>query len=201
MKKLLFLLSSMLLFTACGGVKMKPADNQTLEPVSADSTRVVFMRQTFLGSAIASTVYDITDEQIKFIGVMNNDTRISYEVAPGKHHFMVIGESADFMSADMVAGKTYYTIVSPRMGVWKARFSFRPVRREGVGKGDFTHGSAAFEKWRSTTTLVENNDATMNWYKANEASVLEKYNKYWPAWNAKKESARAAQHMDPEDGM
>ena len=34
--------------------------------------------------------------------------------------FSVVGEAADFLEADLAAGKTYYIQVAPRMGAWKA---------------------------------------------------------------------------------
>lgn len=40
---------------------------------------------------------------------------------------MVVSEAADFMDAELETGKTYYALVTPRLGVWKARFSLRPM--------------------------------------------------------------------------
>ena len=79
--------------------------------------------------AIQSTVFDVTDDAPRMVGIVSAKTKIAYEVAPGEHHFMVVSEAADFMRADLAAGKTYYALVTPRMGVWRARFSLLPPNR------------------------------------------------------------------------
>ncbi len=56
---------------------------------------------------------------------------------------MVVSEAADFAKADVEAGKTYYVLVTPRMGWWKARFSLRPLMREQLDGKDFAEGSEA----------------------------------------------------------
>ncbi len=71
-----------------------------------DDTTVVFMRYSAVGAAIKATVYEITDDKTIFIGIMKNKTKINYPTTAGKHTFMVVSEAADFMEADLAAGKT-----------------------------------------------------------------------------------------------
>jgi len=95
----------------------------------ADS-KIVFMRPHAYGGAIQASVFDVTGRgDAKFIGIITMHTQISYPVRPGRYTFMVVGESADFMEAEIVSGKSYYALVIARPGAWKARFSFVPVRQ------------------------------------------------------------------------
>ena len=76
----------------------------------------MLVNQLTYDQAIQASVYDVTSGAPEFIGIVSNDTKISYMTSPGEHMFMVVGESADFLKASVVEGKTYYTVVSPRMG-------------------------------------------------------------------------------------
>ena len=93
---------------------------------------VVFMRSSLVGAAIKTSVYEVTDGQTKFIGIMKNKTKLSYETTAGNHIFMVVSEAADFMEANIATGKTYYSMITPRTGAWKARFSMIPIRNDGT---------------------------------------------------------------------
>jgi len=98
------------------------------------SAKVVFMRVGKMGGAISASVFDVTEPgEPKFIGIVRQSSKVAYPVKPGLYTFMVISEAADFMQAAVLGGKTYYALVTPRMGVWKARFSFQPVRGEELG--------------------------------------------------------------------
>jgi hypothetical protein len=140
-----------------------------------DQALIVFMRSSFVGSIISASIYDVSGDDTKFIGIMYNGTKVSYDVAPGEYTFMVVSESADFLKATVSAGKTYYALVTPRPGAWKARFSFQPLRQ-----ADLT--SAAFSKWDSKTYLVDNTPESEEWAKSNAADIAEKRASYWPEW-------------------
>jgi hypothetical protein len=111
-------------------------------------------------------------------------------VKPGQHTFMVVSESADFLQATVLPGKTYYAMVTPRMGAFKARFSFRPVRQ----------GDAEFAGWTSGTHFVANSPETLNWAAQNAADVSSKRAQYWVEWSNKPAGDRAAQTLNAEDG-
>ncbi len=133
---------------------------------------VVFTRPSSYGGAIQATIYDGDT----YIGTVSGGTHVAYEATPGQHLFMVIAESADFMSADLVAGKTYYAGVHARMGVWKARFSFVPFNGPEVGKG---------EREAKHSRQVVVNDEGLRWAANNAPSVARKKAKYLPAWEKK----------------
>jgi hypothetical protein len=130
---------------------------------------VYFVRPTSFGGAIQATLYDSDD----YVGTISAHTHMAYQAKPGKHLFMVIGESADFMQADLIEGKTYSAVVQPRMGVWKARFSFQPA--SGMDQlGD--------------TKQVILGEAGRAWAKDNAASIQEKKAEYLPKWQEKPDS-------------
>ncbi len=117
---------------------------------------VIFMRPSGFGFAIQSSVFDITDGEPEFLGIVSAKTKIAHNADPGKHRYMVIGENAGFLEADLLADRTYYSLVTPRMGVWKARFSLKPVH-----KFDLT--SAEFAQWYDDTRWVENTPTSLTW--------------------------------------
>ncbi len=111
---------------------VKPADNQVLGPVPASKARIVFLRPSYVGSVISASVHDVSSAETKFIGISTRWAKLAYDVDPGERTFMVVSETADFMQGNLTAGKTYYALVTPRMGAWVARFSLWPVRADGT---------------------------------------------------------------------
>lgn len=187
-KSILFLFI-VILFSGCaatpnmdhsvyGGDVSKPDPGKAL---------VIFMRPSRLGFIINSAVYD--DE--KFIGMVPYQSQLAYMAEPGTHRFMVISEAADFMNAELVAGKTYYAIVTPRMGVWRARFSLAPVT-----SGQLTQPE--FKQWLAEAKFIKNTESAYAWDKANHGSVLEKKTEYLAAWMQKPEAERP--FLRKEDG-
>ena len=60
---------------------------------------------------IKASIYEVTGEETKFIGILKNKSKIIYKSNPGKHTFMGVSEAADFMEANIVEGKTPSTKV------------------------------------------------------------------------------------------
>ncbi len=112
-----------------------------------DKATVVFYRSSAFGGAVQSSVFDVTSDPPAFVGIVSSGMKLAYVVPPGQHRFMVIGESADFMDAQLLPKRTYYALVAPRVGVWKARFSLRP-RAAG---DDETQQQVASCKWYDNT--------------------------------------------------
>lgn len=177
----LFALLSILLISACAG---SSTHMQDVAPANADyATRsdqalIVFMRPSGLGFAIQSSVFEIADGNPEFVGIVSAKTKIAHYVAPGEKRFMVVSESADFMDATLDPGKVYYALVTPRMGLWKARFSLRPVRTADLQ-------SAEFAGWYKGTRWVENSASATNWANSNIASVRKKMAGNLPKWLGK----------------
>ncbi len=171
-----------------------PISTAPTQAAAVADSKVVFLRATNFGGAIAASVFDVTEPgEPKFIGIINRGNKLAYPVKPGLYTFMVVSEAADFMQATVLGGKSYYALVTPRMGVWKARFSFKPVR------GDELDGNQ-FAAWDRGTKLVANTPKTLAWAKDNAADIADKRDRYLPEWSSKPESERAAQTLTAEDG-
>lgn len=177
---------------ACGGgVQMLQSGDAPV--IRQGESMVVFMRPSAMGMAVAASVFDVSGPDTKFVGIVNYGTKVAYPLTPGEYTFMVVGESADFMRAKVLAGRTYHVLVTPRPGVWKARFSFRPVRPHELDGGDFAG-------WMSATHFVENSDQTRQWAVQNSPDITSKRAEYWPQWMSKPEEQRASQTLNAEDG-
>lgn len=190
---------STLIFAGCASNPMQVSSSQSVQKAMPDESQIVFMRSTFVGSAINASLYDVTDEETKFLGIISNGTKVAYTTTPGKHIFMVVSEAADFMEADFLPGRTYYSIVTPRMGAWKARFSLWPIRNDG--SSEYNTESAEFTKWLNSTKLVHNSEESEAWYTNNKDSVKSKQLDYWPVWQQKTPEDLAKRTLNPQDGM
>ena len=195
----IFTLLGTLLLAGCASNPMTPVADQTVRAAASDTAQVVFMRDAYTGKAILSSLYEVTDGKTQFIGVMANGTKIAYPTTPGKHTFMVVSEAADFMEADLVAGKTYYALVTPRMGLWKARFSLWPISNDPEAAHSLK--SKNFKGWVEDTDLVTNSPKSLAWYERVKASIEKKRAEYWPVWQEKSADAVAERTLKPSDGL
>lgn len=152
---------------------------------------VVFMRPSGLGFAIQSSVFEIKDDTPVLIGIVAAKTRVSQQVVPGKYLYMTIGENADFMSAEVAAGKTYYVKVEPRMGMWKARFGLEPYRAKDLAGSAF---AGELKDCRPVAKTAES-DA---WAAENMMSIRQKRSEYYADWMKKPEAERP--RLLAEDG-
>jgi hypothetical protein len=137
--------------------------------------RIVFMRTSGVGFAVQSSVFEVKDNYPSLIGILAAKTRIAFDLDPGNHLFMAIGESAEFMSADVAADKTYYAQISPRMGLWKARFALEPVPLAELDIPSFKSDIDDC-KWVTKT------DDSENWARGNIQSIVSKQREYYPDW-------------------
>ncbi len=142
-----------------------------------DQATLVFLRSSFFGSAIQSSVFDVTEagKEPQLVGIVSYGTKIGITVPAGERRFMVVSEAADFMDATLLPGKTYYTLVTPRIGMWAARFSLLPVDAaapELVG-------------YLKETKWVDNTPASLDWARANMPDIRSKQEKYLVDWLAK----------------
>jgi hypothetical protein len=141
------------------------------------------MRPDTLGYAIQSSVFEIKGEKPTLAGIVAAKKKVAYQLEPGKHLFMVVGESADFMSSELEANKTYYVLVTPRMGWWKARFSLKPVHANEIN-------SSQFNEWLESCEWVEMTAASHNWASSNMTSIQSKHKEYIQKWMSKNSSDR-----------
>lgn len=171
--RLPFLAVALLLLSGCATttshMSVIPDEARVTRPESGKAL-LIFFRPTNFAGAIQSTIYDGDT----YIGTLSGETHMAYQASPGSHMFMIIGESADFMRAEVSAGKTYYAEVVPRMGVWKARFSLRPV-----------NGSNDMELTMRTTKQVAVNDEGRQWAREHAGDIQAKKAEYLPKWESK----------------
>ncbi|MGB2739908.1 MAG: hypothetical protein WBC60_05055 [Cognaticolwellia sp.] len=195
------LISALFLFllSGCQSTLMEPMAEQAQTNAKAGQSQVVFIRSAFIAKAIQASVYDVTTGTPQFIGVVSNDTKVSYMTSPGEHMFMVVGESADFLKATVVEGKTYYAVVSPRMGFWKARFSMHPVRNDESAK--FKYDSKDFKEMLDESVFVQNGPKAAQWATSNANSISKKMNKYLPEWKSKAVEKQKAATIEVMDHM
>jgi hypothetical protein len=192
--KFLLLISVVMVFMGCAvqSAYMQPVGPEVSYTPASNEAVVVFMRPSRMGGAVQSSVFDVTTDKNVLVGVVSSKTKVAHKVKPGEHLFMVVGESADFMKANVKAGKTYYAVVTPRMGVWKARFSLDPVNKAELGK-------AEFKSWDNACKFVENTEASHQWARDNAASIQQKRTGYYQKWIAKPETERPV--LNKEDGI
>lgn len=181
------------LFSCAGAVKNMRVVSPEQIVTSPEEGRamIVFMRPHTLGFGIQSSVFEIKDENPSLVGIVAAKTKVSYQLEPGGHLFMVVGESADFMSADLLPNKTYYALVTPRMGVWKARFSLYPVNEEELN-------SSKFGEWFEACKWVEKSPDSDKWAMDNMNSIKSKHQSYYTKWMDKDPKGRPK--LLPQDG-
>lgn len=185
---------SLLLLSGCAGtlkhMQLVGPDAVPDSPAPGKSM-VVFMRPSILGFAFQSSVFDVTGGDPELVGLMPAGHKMAREFDPGIRLFMAIGESADFMHANLAANKTYYALVTPRLGASKARFSLTPVKARQVGTDEH-------EKWLASCQWIEKSDTSDEWAQTNMISILARQKKYYPAWLERPEAEQP--RLDPEDG-
>jgi len=172
----------LLVFVAAGCVPRtalmdyRGSGGSALEAPPPDKALVVFVRPGRMAGYVASVIYDEQD----IVAVLMDETYAAYQTTPGKHRFMVVSEAADFMDADLEAGKVYVAEVRVRMGIWRGRFSLQPV----------TPGNEEWRDvrgWLSASHLVTLNAAGRSWAQENASSVHNKHDAYLQKWLAKSE--------------
>lgn len=156
--------------------------------------QIVFMRPLFFGGAIRSAVFDVTSDENKVIGAMRGKKKFVHIVDPGEYTFMVVGRNADFMKAKVESGKTYYVLVQTRMGMWKARFTLVPIRKEELD-------GEKFIKWNRKARLIEMKQGKLDaWAEKHMQDIQAKRERYFVKWNKKTDAAKEKYMMHTDDG-
>jgi hypothetical protein len=192
--RLALLAAVLALLAGCAGTVTNMREIPVAQaPTAPDAgmAMLVFLRPSGLGFGVQSTVYEIRNDEPVLIGIVAAKTRVAHQVRPGKYLFMTIGENADFMSAEVQAGRTYYVKVEPRMGAWKARFGLEPYRLKDLGGQPFVGELAECKP----IVKIPESDA---WAAANMTSIRQKRSEYYGEWVKQPEAARP--HLRAEDG-
>ena len=145
------------------------------------------MRVSKQSSSTNAVLFDVTEPGApKYIGTVNSASKLSYSLNPGLYTFMAVGETAEFMQATVVGGKTYYALVIPRANA--TRFALEPVRQHEIGGKEFM-------SWDRSTKMAGASPQPQN-----ASDAAEKRQRYWPEWSRKPESQRAEVTLNAEDG-
>lgn len=172
-----------LVLAACASTHMKALpDNERVTRPAPGKALVVFLRASSYGGGVDSTLHDGDT----YIGTVSVNTQVAYQAEPGKHMFMVVAESADFLRADLLEGKTYYAILAPRPGFVSARFSFRPQNGQ-IPDSDV-------QQWMRETRQVVVGEEGLAWARENAASVQAKKAEYLAKWQSKPEAEKQTLH-------
>jgi hypothetical protein len=170
---------------------MERYGKQRIVPQGPNEALILFIRENEDNNATQATVYELANDGDHFIGVSSGSTRLAWAVHPGYHLFMVIGETADFLSAQVDGGKTYYMMVAPRWGFFKSRFSFRAVRRQELGGPEW-------QAWQQLE-LLRCGPGCADWVDDNVNSILRHKDKDLAFWKTTK-SSKLSSGILPEDG-
>jgi len=149
--KYLSIIVSFVLLQGCSSGLMKPSESGMIGSPENDMATVVFMRSSFVASAIGVEVFEIENGEMEFVGALPNGNKIAHKTTPGHKVYMTYGTAADFMIADVEGGKTYYSIVRPNWGT--GGFAPTPIRTDG--STEFNTDSGEFMKWKNGTKLLE----------------------------------------------
>jgi hypothetical protein len=187
---------SLITLSGCASSLMQETPTQEIAAPSQGKAKIVFMRTSFIASGIQCEVFDATDGKLQFIGQLPMGNKIVYETTPGKKTFMAYGAAADFMPAQIAAGKTYYAVVRPNWGT--GGFAPTPIRSNGKSDPDLE--SEQFKKWVSDTKLLVQNESAHEWFKQNKARYEDIYTKYWERFTQKSGQEIAERTMMPGDG-
>ena len=186
-----------LLVTLFGSTQTIAAEPPSVAPPSSDVARIIFLRSRKAYRNLVA-VFTVKGPDIQYHGVTKGRVQQVLDLPPGKHTIMVLGETTDYMTADIEGGKTYYAIIRARMGGWKPRFSVFPVKRSG-GYYDHNH--------KYVKSLQRNKFHTMEhpnkkwWSEKRKIAVLKKHQVWWPKWQTKPAAHRAKFALSPEDGI
>src|SRR6185503_18977148 len=132
------------------------------------------------------SVFEIGEENHpELVGILAAMKKVAFRTKPGRHLFMVVGPSADFMTANVDAGKLYYVLLMPGDG----GFSLQPVRASEHGE---LAPRLAETKWVQTTP------DSFGWARDNAEDIEAKRFKYYGIWRHKPSFERLA--LFPDDG-
>jgi len=132
--------------------------------LAKNQAAIVFFRDTSFGGAIQAPIVESLDKDLAFVGILSANTKLLYKTAPGKHIFIVGGEDSNMLEADLAPQKFYYVRVSPKIGLWKARFVFEPV----------TAADEKLQKALSGCTWTTAGASAQTWFNDNKNSLQRK---------------------------
>jgi len=99
------------------------ASTQVFKIPTEGRSLIYFTRTSGTGALINFKYFDGE----KYLGKFSGVNYMIYECDPGEHTFWVSAENRDFVSANLLPGKTYLMEVRPTMGAFKAAVKLFPL--------------------------------------------------------------------------
>src|SRR6266853_737424 len=160
----------------------------------ADVTIIDFGRVPVFEAKNSDSVPEIDgkDSEAEIIGTLPVRTMVAYHVDPGRHLFMAVGQSANFIAADVLPNKTYYVLVLARPGKFRAVFSLKAVDKQEQESKEFQEIIA------SSSWIVKTPEAA-SYAASNISSIRSRQLEGYRTWIQKPESERPL--LLPNDGV
>lgn len=177
---LMLLLS--LLLSACSSKLMDPMLEQQQPVPQGNEASITFFRTSSFGGMIQAPIAEETASGLELVGISSMDTKIRHVVAPGKHIFVVGGESGSLLAADLAPQRHYYVKVSPGFGWGKTRFTMVPVPPQDLD-------APGMQKEIRECTPVSRNDKAAQWFLENKRSMEDKLRTAKEKFQARKDPA------------
>ena len=179
MKRMAMLAVIVLALAGCAGMRgMRevPATQRIDTTPPAGKAAVVFMRPSHAG--YTASVFELKKDTNVFAGHVIAFKKLLYVTDPGTTRFIVSGQGADFMDAELEAGRTYYVLVTPGTGTG---FSLRPVTRAD---------DRNFKRWFDDCAWIQNGPEAETWAKEHARQIEARRRASRPAWEKKTARAR-----------
>lgn len=198
--KLILTAVAALLLSACAtGVPdfSVATDRSEIDPTPADKAQIVFLRVSFFGGAIPADIFEIENGDLNYVGKLRVGRKLVHLTAPGKKVYMGHGLAADFMLAEVEAGKRYYVLLRPNWGT--GAFVPTPIKRNGTT--NYHTAKAEFSKWLEKTKVTEmKSDEADAWLAANQEKFQQIYETYWAKFETKSAEQKRIRTLMPADG-
>ncbi|WP_261843224.1 hypothetical protein [Aliamphritea ceti] len=194
--KLTTIAVAVLWLSACSSKVMMKSESPDVVAPPAEKATVVFMRKSIVASAVGVEIFEVVDDELSFVGALPTGDKIAHQTSPGTKVYMAYGAAADFMIANVIGGKTYYSIVRPNWGT--GGFAPTPIRQT---TSEYNMQTDDFKSWDSGTALIEKNPTADEWFQQNKAKYQAIYEKYWQRFQSKTPDEKQQRTLMPEDGI
>lgn len=171
-----------LFLTACSSKLMDPMLEQQQPIPQGDEASITFFRTSSFGGMIQAPIAEETASGLELVGIASTDTKIRHVAAPGKHIFVVGGESGSLLDANLAPQKHYYVKVSPGFGWGKTRFTMVPVPPQDLS-------APGMQEEIRECTPVSKNDKAAQWFLENKSSMEDKLRTAKEKFQARKDPA------------
>lgn len=183
-------------------------ESEDSQATAFHSSNIIFIRSSLFASAVEASVFDVSNGVPRLIASLNNNSKVSYPILPGRHTFMVLSEkSVGFLRLDASGGRTYYSLVKPLLGVWKPSFAMEPVKmglqtvssemssqHDSKALNDEVHALLLETEWVKDENVLAPIAIA-------EEEIQTQYNQGWIEWLAQSKKDQAKNTLDVVDGV